>query len=299
MKEARERYERAKTLFDEGVYEQALIEFRRAFDLAPAVPILYNIARTAAVANRFPEALCAFEAYLERGGRTLPWRRKEEIKKEMEELRTRVASLEVAVAIDGATVTIDGEERGTSPLAEPVVLNAGRHVVIATKGSSRRRITIVLAGEDVQRIFLDLEDPGKVADARARQRQREIEQRRAPDDESQRPSEVWVGWLVTGVLTGAAVATGIAAVLSSSKLGDLRQQATAQAELDDEADKARGLAIAADVLGASALVAGAVTLYFTIAGVGGSSDKASDKTSDKTGVQLQVAPTSVGVRGAF
>src|SRR5690606_16554980 len=54
MREARTRYDRGTKLYHDGAYEQALIEFERAYELAPAYRILYNIGQAAMLLRDYP-----------------------------------------------------------------------------------------------------------------------------------------------------------------------------------------------------------------------------------------------------
>ncbi len=52
-----------------------------------------------------------------------------EAAKTRDALRTHVASVTVTTAPDGARVLVDGEAVGTTPLAAPVLVDEGTHVV--------------------------------------------------------------------------------------------------------------------------------------------------------------------------
>ncbi|MGE0787128.1 MAG: tol-pal system YbgF family protein [Sandaracinaceae bacterium] len=62
--EARARFEAGRLAFDAGRFEDALTDFRLAYELSHQPVLLYNIGETAARLERRREALEAFEAYL-------------------------------------------------------------------------------------------------------------------------------------------------------------------------------------------------------------------------------------------
>jgi hypothetical protein len=269
-KEARERYQRATELYNDGAYPQALIEFQRAYELAPAAAILYNIGQTALVSGQAPLALCAFQAYLNEAGPRVPLPRRRDIEAEIERLNGRVARLTVTSNLDGAEVLIDDDKVGVTPLDEAVTVNTGRHEIVVRKGDLERRATVILAGQDHQTVNLVLEavtrtttpKPPKPGPRKSREK-----------EPTGKPRVVWAGWLVTGLLAGGAIATGMAALSASSKAGDLRRRIDPPpGSIEAEHDKARALGITADVLGAAAIIAGGVTLYFTLAGNGDDGD---------------------------
>jgi len=73
------------------------------------------------------------------------------------------------------------------------------------------------------------------------------------------------GWVGTGALAAGAVVTGILATSKSSSLKDARSTFPAdKADLDSKASSVKTLALVTDILGASAIILGGVTLYFTL-----------------------------------
>ncbi len=289
LKEAKERYERGRQLYGDRAFEQSLLEFERAYELAPAYRILYNIAQVAMVLNDHPKAICAFDGYLAHG--KIPAKRKAEVQKELVKLRGRVAYLDIKANVDGAEIVLDDLEIGTSPIAKPVMVNAGRHRVTAKlAGRIPSEDSVTLAGQDRATITLELKKPTGTTTNIVTPVPTPVPGQPvpAPVTPPEKTSYVWVGWVVTGVLTAAAVGVGIGALTTADTLGDLREQKNVTAtELDDQQGLARGLGIATDALIAGAVVAGAVTLYYQIT------------ESDEGDVALTVSPSSIGLSGQF
>jgi tetratricopeptide (TPR) repeat protein len=63
-KAARELFNAGRAAYDEGLYEDALASFRRAYELSKRPALLFNIGQAADRARRDREALDAFEQYL-------------------------------------------------------------------------------------------------------------------------------------------------------------------------------------------------------------------------------------------
>jgi PEGA domain-containing protein len=299
VQEARERYERGKVLYGEGEYQQALIEFERAYSLAPAYRVLFNIGQAAVMAQQYPKAIRAFKGYLEEGGKGIAPARRQQAEKELQGLWERVATLRVTADVDGAQILIDDESVGTTPLAEGITVNAGRHVVVARMaGRTEDRDVVTLAGKDdvelkmqlpelpkTQPIILPPTEPGQPVVM--------LQPGPRPVTRPEGVPYLWVGWLTTGTLTAGAVAVGIAALSNTGKLADLRDTpGVTHEELDDQQKTARALGIAADVLIASAGIAGAVTIGFTI-------KSAVDTSGDGGDVGLSVGPDGAYLRGSF
>src|SRR4051794_1962396 len=65
--EAFSRFNKGKELFSEGDLQAALIEFRRAYELAPNYVVLYNIGNVYYQLQDYPNALTYLERYLQEG----------------------------------------------------------------------------------------------------------------------------------------------------------------------------------------------------------------------------------------
>ncbi len=125
--EAKARFERGMTLFDRKLWDAALAEFLESRAAYPTRANTQNAAIALKNLNRFDEALDMFDA-LVREFPNLTDKDRQLIEKEMDELRALVGSIEVKTSVDGAQVTIDGRDRGATPLA-PIRVAAGSHVV--------------------------------------------------------------------------------------------------------------------------------------------------------------------------
>jgi tetratricopeptide (TPR) repeat protein len=62
--EAKQAYEVAQKLYAEGQYSAAVVELRKAYELAPLTPILFNLGMTYAKAGNRPAAKAALTEYL-------------------------------------------------------------------------------------------------------------------------------------------------------------------------------------------------------------------------------------------
>lgn len=127
----------AKVLFEKGVehyeakrYEEALEAFERVNAMRPSWKLFYNIGQCRAVLKQYGRAIDAFERYLAQGGDEVTSSRKDEILEELRRLKELVGNLEVE-APEGATVFVDGEDRGKAPLPGKIRLAVGvNHEVV-------------------------------------------------------------------------------------------------------------------------------------------------------------------------
>jgi hypothetical protein len=155
--EARKHYDRAIELVDDGQLPGAVIEFQRAYDLTKNFSVLYNIGQVYVSIAKPVEAISAYEAYLVGGGRRIPADRRADVEREIARQRARVATLVFRILPDGATVRVDGNEIGKTPLAQPLLISVGEHVVsAAAQGHEPVELKVTVAGEDRRIIELAL-----------------------------------------------------------------------------------------------------------------------------------------------
>ena len=121
LAEAKQRYEKGVKLYEEeGSVQAALVEFERAYELAPNYKVLYNIGQGARTLRDYALALRAFEAYLDGGKDKIPKPRTAEVQRDIAQLRTYVATLIIQVDADDAQVSLDNVVIGLSPFTKPV-----------------------------------------------------------------------------------------------------------------------------------------------------------------------------------
>ena len=308
--EAASRFKKGLDLFKEGDYQAALIELRRANELAPNYNVLYNIGQVYFQLQDYPNALHSLQRYLVEGGKAVDIKRRIEVDKDIEKLKSRVANIEIAVNVPDAEVTVDDVSAGKSPLPKTVLVGAGRHRIVVSKagfGSVTRIVEI--ASAELQKVPVELVETKPVAP----------DEPPPPASLPPPPSPVIAspeprqpparavpiaGWLVTGGLAAGAIVTGSLALVASS---DLKTQRTSGTATRDDLVGARtgtqSLALATDILAGCAVVAGGVSLYFTFAS--GSSDakrsppKAAGAFSRPTVNVVGVTPGGVTLSGTF
>jgi hypothetical protein len=120
--------------FQEKRYDEAADAFRQAAELKGNWKIQYNLGQSEAAAKHHGLALEAFEKYMAEGGDDVPAERQQEIIAEIQRLRVLCGALDI-VAPAGAVVTVNGLERGRTPLPGALLLAAGmEHRILITKG---------------------------------------------------------------------------------------------------------------------------------------------------------------------
>lgn len=278
--EASARFKKGIDLFKDGDYQAALIEFRRAYELAPNYNVLYNIGQVYFQLQDYPNALRTLEKYVEEGGKNIPAQRKADVDKDLEKLKARVANLEIITAIPDAEISIDDVAVGKSPLAKPVLVSAGKHkITISKQGFTPVSKVVEIASSESLKVTLDPVEGPKAGP------QGPGDQpppppggaNEPPKDQPEPPKQTkipWAGIVITGGLTIGAVITGVLALKASGDLATMRDSANASREgLDDAKTKTQTFALVTDILTGGAVVALGVTIYV---GVSSNRDKKPD-----------------------
>lgn len=293
-------FETGLKLYEDGEFSLALIEFERAYSYIPDYRVLYNIGQVSIQLGRYARAARALKQYVAQGGAGIATSRLESVNNDLKMLEGRTAHLQLECAVSGAEVLMDDVRIATTPVAEPLLVDAGEHrLVIQKPGYVTRTERLVLAGRDEQRLQIDLTEVAKAAPIVERPTTAPI----APHKPTKEPAEsmttrtklLYVGAGATGLLAVGWAVTGYFGIRAASDLHDELKRPTTEGELSHLKQKAQGWLLASDILGACALGAGATTLYFTLSG----SKSGSGRRGGITQLNLGVAPGAVEVRGAF
>jgi len=149
---ANRHFKNGVALYEEGKYVEALAEFDTAYATAPHPNVLYNIAGCHRALSAYGEALAYYDRFLDAAPGKVRQSLIDAARAERAGVLGFVATVVVVTVPEGATVTVDGRSFGSTPLAAPLVLGAGEHVVVADLDGhdSARRTVAVSAGDSVR-----------------------------------------------------------------------------------------------------------------------------------------------------
>lgn len=271
--EARTRYERAVKLYEDGVYDAALVEFTRAYELNPSYKVLYNLAQVRVAMLDFAGAVEAFQQYLREGGGQVPSARVDAVTHELSRLEQRVGRLIIETDVSGAEILVDDVLVGTSPLANAVLVNSGmRRITVRHAAHFPQTQRVSIAGGERSQVTLPLSSrPTATTKVEPQRTPPEPEPARATTSTTLSPAVALraeaasaprarsvLTYVVSGVTVGLGLTAGslaIAALLKNSKLDERRDQPGEDvASFDDERTRLRRVARAADGLALGALV---------------------------------------------
>lgn len=286
--EARVRFQRGIDLYGEGEYKLALIEFERAYALSPSFRMLYNIGQVRQQLGHYARALTTLERYLAEGGDKVPAQRREDVARDIAQLKTRTARLLVRCSVAGAEIAFDGAPLAKCPMAAAELVDAGEHRIVVTKrGFLPESRAVTLAGGDDTSLDFKLTAEPVVSPHVVR-----VEERRAVTPTPNR-TPMWIAWGGTVVLAGTASVFGLLSLGARSDLDNLKRTVgSSDADRQSALDRARTMGLIGDIVGVTAVAAGGVALYLTL-----------KKPSESRGVAASVAPDAGGgrvlVSGAF
>jgi hypothetical protein len=130
---ARQAFDRASELFSNENFSGARSEFERAQELSGDPRILYNVAVCDKSLHHYARAMTALEKSLAIGGATLPKAYASLVKDTITTLEPYVSTLNIQSSEAGAKVYLDDEEVGETPLASPLRVDVGDHLVSLKK----------------------------------------------------------------------------------------------------------------------------------------------------------------------
>jgi len=287
---ARAVFHQGVQLYNEGSFEGALAEFRKAYELSPNYRLLYNIAQTYFDLHDYVSSWRTLKQYAQEGGNELSATRRAEVSELNQKLEDRIAYLEIGCNLEGADIRVDDMSVGSSPLTSSIMVNAGPRRVAAIKpGYAVTARMVTVGGREVAKVALEMvtlaQSPadGLVTLKGMPPSFLEVESARKPRR---------VGLITSTVVTaGFAIATGVFGVFALKAKDDFDHELDKIPNTKDGIDSARTrvkhLAYATDALGAATLVSGGVALYFLLA------DSGAPKSPAKTTVA--VAPTVGGL----
>ncbi len=280
--EGRTRFKRGVELFHEGDYRNALIEFNRAYAVAPQFKILYNIGQTCFEIQDYACALRSLREYLAAADASVTAARRTETEAQILQLQGRVAYVSVEGNAPGAEVSVDEVVVAKLPLSAPLLVSAGRRrfaVSMESKPSISRVVDV--AGGETLKVRLDF--PKERATPPATNPLSTAAPNRPPSS-----APFWISLGITSTLAVGAATFGLLA-LKSDRDADrgLDVFPTSTGNLDAAQAKTTRFAVVADVLGAVSLVGAATSIYLGIRlASGGSGKKASQVRAGASGLTL-------------
>ncbi len=174
---AKVRFLRGIELAKRARWDAALAEFLASIELFPTSVARQNAALCLRELGRYAEALETYRALLADPAAKLEPSERSTVQTQVDALTGLTAELVVQSTPPGAVVVIDGEQRGTTPLAKNIVVNSGTHslrvlkpdflpyeAVIAAAGGQRKVLSVKLESLRQSGTLIVREAEGRVCD---------------------------------------------------------------------------------------------------------------------------------------
>lgn len=277
-------FKRGTELYGEGDFRAALIEFRRAYQLAPHFKVLFNIGQVQYQLGDYAGAMKTLQQYLDEGGTRIEPDRRAVVEADIERLKDRVAYVTVVTDVEDAKVFVDDIEVGTTPLGEPIAVSAGRRKIAVRKQGYRDESQYLdLAGGDRREVELSLESIV-------------TQPLPAPAPVTPRPEEPsaevpWGAWATTAGFGAGCLVFGLLALNAKANLDEAKRLPTTAETLDEKRTQMLAFAVVTDILAAGAVITGSVAIYLTAT--------AGDEPANAPSAAITVSPAGLGLSGTF
>ncbi len=263
--DARTQFMRGQTAYQQGDYDTAIREWTAAYAQDPRPLLQYNLSQAYERLGRATEAAAALERYVATAEPTDT--NQADARARLAALRERLSSTGIRIqgGPEGATILIDGEDKGRTPRPDAVRVEPGTHrVVVRLAGYDDFNSTIVVTAAQVADVTVEMH-------------------------ETQGPIVVHEGggspwpFVVMGAGGTFVVVGVILGILANGKASD------AMFSEGPEADAARRFALGADItMGIGLLAVGTGVLWLVLSG--GDDDEPTPAATPAAHARLRVNP---------
>lgn len=145
--DAKAAYDAGRILYNDGDYAGAALKFRAAYEESKDARLLWNMAAARKGQRRYADVERLVQQYLIEA-RTLSEEDRASAQRLLDTIRAFIANLSLEVAPEGAKVSIDGVEVGTSPLEHPLRVDLGSRVLTVQKAGFEPHRQVIELTED-------------------------------------------------------------------------------------------------------------------------------------------------------
>ncbi len=162
---ARDAYTAAKLLMVNNDFQGALTKFQQAYDLSKDPRLLFNMAICEKDLHAYARMQRLLEQYEREAGDAMPADQRALVDSALAAIKGLVGAVKVTLSADGATVALDGESVGTSPLNGPILVDLGKHTLsVHMTGFEPVEKALDVSGGGVTEVVLALTPTPHLAD---------------------------------------------------------------------------------------------------------------------------------------
>lgn len=285
---------RGKKVEAQEAYLAALADYEGAYAAFNDSKIFFAIGLAEKKLGRYVEALGHFDRFLAEVGDNEALRAM--VEEHTDEMKEFLGAIFFKIDPDGATVEINGDNIGKSPLNRPHYVPPGEHTYkIARKGFKTVTGTVELeAGEsrnDELILERDVSDDEEEDEDPKPEKQVVIVK---PEPKNQRP--LVVGLALTGSFALAGTVTGL---LALSRHGTFEDEGADPADRESARSSGKNLALATDVFVIGAIAAATYTAYYYVVEYRGDGDGKEGRSDGRTAASVSATPWVAPGAGGF
>lgn len=139
---AKDDYVAGKTLFNDGDAAGALVKFQSAYDASKDARLFWNIGASHKALRKYSDAIRDLERFKEEAAAQIGDQDKKEADEIISALRPFVAAVTVKTTPSDASVLVDGQPAGNTPLQRRLV-DLGKHQITAKKDGFTESTTAI------------------------------------------------------------------------------------------------------------------------------------------------------------
>src|SRR5688572_8796029 len=144
QQDARTLFARGETAYNQGDYESAIRDWNAAYQLSPRPLIQYNLSQAFERLGRLDDARIALETYISQAEPSDT--HQADARARLAAIRERLnrTGLHITGGAEGATILVDGQDRGRLPRPDPIQISPGTHQIeVRREGYDTFRATVV------------------------------------------------------------------------------------------------------------------------------------------------------------
>jgi hypothetical protein len=159
--EAKRDYETARFLFDNGDYARARLRFESAYRASKEPRLLWNAAACEAKQFHYGVAINLVHRYLAEGYRVITSEDRERARAFLRAAERMTVALRIRCNVRDASVYLDGELWGETPLGDQFRVDPGRHEVVVKKAGFENTIRTIMVGSTDHDLQVTLREIGR------------------------------------------------------------------------------------------------------------------------------------------
>ena len=151
--EAKASYEAGKVLFRDRDFGGSLVKFQAAYNQSKDARLKWNIAACEKNQRHYARVQRLIREYMTEGGDKLTAQDMEDARELLKTIEPFVVRLKLSVSQPGATVYVDDEIIGKTPIAEAIVVDIGQRKVRIVKDDYEEFAQSVVVGDSAEKVL--------------------------------------------------------------------------------------------------------------------------------------------------